>query len=306
MTSKELLYVKTVADEKNISRAAKKLYMAQPSLSQSIQRIEESIGTPLFQRTNAGMILTFAGERYYHMACQILKIYEDFEMEISDINDLKTGRIHIGITNHLGTLILPKVLPRFQELYPNVEVKITEETTTRLEQMLMASELDFAFTHTPPAEYAHPQLRYDSMGWDPFVIVLNKKHPLIDQAVLKNGYAYPVLDLKLLKNERFLMLPPSQRIRQITDNALAKAGIHPDIYLTMRNFESVQALASVGVGVTLLPLQYSRLPSDEYDPAFLSIDRTYHADWELCIVTLEGSFLSRAERVLIQIAKETL
>ena len=68
MTSKELIYVKTVADEKSISRAARKLFMAQPSLSQSIQRIEESLGTALFHRTTGGLTLTFAGERYYHRA----------------------------------------------------------------------------------------------------------------------------------------------------------------------------------------------------------------------------------------------
>ena len=72
MTTKELLYVKTVADEHNISKAAKKLFMAQPSLSQSIQRIEESIGMPLFHRTTTGLTLTFAGERYYHMAAQVV------------------------------------------------------------------------------------------------------------------------------------------------------------------------------------------------------------------------------------------
>lgn len=86
MTTKELLYVKTVADEKNISRAAKKLFIAQPSLSQSIQRIEESVGTELFNRTSGGLTLTFAGERYYHMAVQVLKLYQDFEMEISEEN----------------------------------------------------------------------------------------------------------------------------------------------------------------------------------------------------------------------------
>ena len=112
MTSKELLYVKTVADEKNISRAAKKLFIAQPSLSQSIQRIEDSVGLPLFNRTAGGLTLTFAGERYYHMAVQVLKIYQDFELEVSDINNLKTGKSHLGTTNHLSTLTLAKILPR--------------------------------------------------------------------------------------------------------------------------------------------------------------------------------------------------
>ena len=129
MTTKELLYVKTVADEHNISKAAKKLFMAQPSLSQSIQRIEESIGMPLFHRTTTGLTLTFAGERYYHMAVQVLKMYEDFQLEISDINNLKTGHIHIGITNHLGTLVLPRVLPAYKNICPHVEITIHEENT---------------------------------------------------------------------------------------------------------------------------------------------------------------------------------
>lgn len=89
MTRKELLYVKTIADEKSLSRAADKLFIAQPSLSISLQKIEESLGVKLFQRTNRGTLLTFAGERYYQMAQDILKIYNDFEIEVSDINNLK-------------------------------------------------------------------------------------------------------------------------------------------------------------------------------------------------------------------------
>ena len=96
MTSRELEYIKTVADEKSISSAARKLYIAQPSLSQSLQRIEENLGAKLFNRTPSGLTLTYAGERCYQMACQVLKIYSDFEAEISDINQLKTGRIVMG------------------------------------------------------------------------------------------------------------------------------------------------------------------------------------------------------------------
>ena len=91
MTTRELLYVKTTADTGNISKAAKKLFVTQPSLSQSLQRIEDSIGTKIFVRSPDGLKLTFAGEKYYQMACQVLKIYDDFSSEITDINDLKVG-----------------------------------------------------------------------------------------------------------------------------------------------------------------------------------------------------------------------
>lgn len=304
MTSKELIYVKTVADEKSISGAARKLFMAQPSLSQSIQRIEEGLGTPLFNRTTGGLTLTFAGERYYHMASQILKMYEDFELEISDINNLRTGRVHLGITNHLGTLILAHVLPRYREICPQIELYIHEENTATLERMLMSGELDFVIAHAPK-EITQSQIRYDILSRDPFVITVSPDSGLIKKAVGKPGYPYPVLDLKHLKNETFLMLHKEQRIRQITDTVLTKAGIHqPKIALTLRNYETALLLAARGVGVTLVPLQYARIVTEEFCPAFLSIDDKYDANWDLCIATQQNSFLSKADQLFIRLVKE--
>lgn len=304
MTSKELLYVKTVADEKSISRAARKLFMAQPSLSQSIQRIEETLGTALFNRTTGGLTLTFAGERYYHMATQILKRYEDFELEISDINNLRTGRVHMGITNHLGTLTLARILPEYQNICPYIELYIHEENTASLEKMLLRGELDFVVMHAPK-ESSQPQICYDVMTKDPFVIAIQPCHPLIGTAVRKPGYPYPVLDLKLLAQESFLMLHKEQRIRQITDAVLSKAGIlHPRISLTLRNFETALLLAARGLGVTLVPLQYVQMASYEFCPTLLCIDKQYDASWDMCIAILRDGFLSKADQLFIRLVKE--
>ncbi|MCI8660002.1 MAG: LysR family transcriptional regulator [Lachnospiraceae bacterium] len=304
MTSKELIYVKTAADEKSISRAARKLFMAQPSLSQSIQRIEEALGTALFNRTNGGLTLTFAGERYYHMAVQILKMYEDFELEISDINNLRTGRIHMGITNHLGTLTLARILPEYKKLCPYIELFIHEENTASLERMLLRGELDFVIMHAPK-ESSQPQIFYDIMERDPFVIAIHPEHELVKKAVQKPGYPYPVLDLKLLLDEPFLMLHKEQRIRQITDSVLSRAGLaNPRIALTLRNYETALLLAARGLGVTLIPLQYFKMASYEFCPTLLSIDEKYDACWDMCIATLQNSFLSKADQLIIRLIKE--
>lgn len=304
MTSKELIYVKTVADEKSISRAARKLFMAQPSLSQSIQRIEESLGTALFHRTTGGLTLTFAGESYYHMASQILKMYEDFELEISDINNLRTGRIHVGITNHLGTLTLARILPEYKQLCPHIEIFIHEENTASLERMLLRGELDFVIMHAPRESTPSP-IHYDIMNRDPFVIAIHPRHELVSQAVRKPDYPYPVLDVRLLEQESFLMLHKEQRIRQITDGVLAKAGIHqPRIALTLRNYETALLLAARGLGVTLIPLQYFQMASYEYQPALLSMDKQYDASWDMCIASLQNGFLSKADHLFIRLVKE--
>lgn len=304
MTQKELIYVKTIADEKSISRAARKLFMAQPSLSQSVQRIEEGLGTALFHRTTNGLTLTYAGERYYHMATQILKMYEDFELEISDINNLRTGRIHLGITNHLGTLTLARILPEYRQLCPFIELYIHEENTTVLEQMLLRGELGFAILHAPK-EISQPQIHYDIMKKDPFVIAIHPQHKLLQKAVEKPGYPYPVLDIRLLAQEPFLMLHKQQRIRQITDSVLSKAGItNPQIALTLRNYETALLLAARGLGITMIPLQYFQMASYEFCPALLCIDEKYDASWNMCIASLQNSFLSKADQLFIRLVKE--
>ena len=171
----------------------------------------------------------------------------------------------------------------------------------------MSGELDFAIMHTPGDIRTQPQFHFDIMRRDPFVIALAPDHPLIRQAERKDGYPYPVLDVRLLKNESFLMLHKSQRIRQITDEVLGRAGIQrPKISLTLRNFETAQLLAAQGMGVTFVPLEYSRITSEEYLPALLSIDNAYQAHWDMCITSLKRGFLSKADQLFIRIAKEEL
>ena len=161
MTSRELEYIKTVADEKSISAAARKLYIAQPSLSQSLQRIEENLDAHLFNRTPSGLTLTYAGKRCYQMACQVLKIYSDFETEISDIKQLKSGRIVMGTTNHLGTVILPKILPEFKTNSPSIELDIRRRLIPgKLEEQVLTGAMDFALLHAPKLA-PNPLLDYE-------------------------------------------------------------------------------------------------------------------------------------------------
>lgn len=306
MTSRELLYVKTIAEEKSVTRAAKKLYIAQPSLSQAIQKLEEQLGTPLFNRTTNGLLLTYAGERYYHMATQMLKMYEDFENEVSDINDLKTGRIHFGITNHLGTLVLPQTMRRFREISPQIEVMVTEDNTENLEKRLLSGELDFVVMHTP-AQIQPGRLQYEILKRDPFVVVLCPDHPLISRARQREDAPYPVLDIRLLEHEPMIRLYPEQRIRQVTDAVLRRAGIrNVPTALTLRNHTTAQLLAAQGIGVTMVPLEYSRLTVAQSNPVLLSIGPRYKAWWDMCIATTEDGFLSKADLLFIQCMKDLI
>ncbi|NLY45417.1 MAG: LysR family transcriptional regulator [Tissierella sp.] len=302
MNDRELLYVKTIAETKSISEAAKKLFVAQPSLSQALQKIEQSIGTPLFIRHQGGMMLTLAGEKYYKAANEILNIYNDFTNEITYINDLKKGRVTIGITNFMGSYLLPKIIPPFNDKYPNIEIYITEKNSSILEQELLDCTIDFAIMHNHPKRQ-NKSILYDVLYKDPFVIVTKKGY--IPATYKKknedSNSSYPKIDIRLLKDEKFIMVDKGKGIRNVCDIILDTAGINPRIALTTKSYETARRLASTGYGITMIPLEYIKIFEGKYDADYYFIDNDESSYWNTCIATNPNMYQSRVAKVFIEL-----
>lgn len=309
MTSRELLYIKTIADEKSITRAAQKLYLTQPSLSHCVTSIEKQLGTRLFRRTSGGLILTYAGEKYYRMACEVLRIYASFEAELAEESDLARGRVTLGITNYLACDLLPRMLPAFHREHPGVEVRVVEETTNELQRRLLSGRLDFAIMHTGAGDGASedPGLAHEVLSRDPFLIIAPKGNPHDAQAIRKEGMPYPELDPALLDGEPFLMVSKGQRIRHVTDRVLAMAGANVQTVFTSRNYETLRRLAAEGMGYTLVPQQYiGILGGEDYQSCCYCIPERYDAAWDLSVVTLKDAYLSRAAKAFLKAFKTSI
>ncbi len=309
MTDKELLFFRTIVDEKSISKAAEKLQLTQPSLSQRLNRIEHNLGIKLFTRTKNGLVLTYAGERYYQLASQILKIYNDFEIEVSEINQLKKGRLTIGINTFLSIHILPVVLPAFLDLCPQFEIRVVEKTTTQLERDLAMGELDFAVMHASPApsdtEDFSSFIDLYILSQDPFVLVTKKNHPLHVHAVQDSPQAEPRIDLKLFAGEPFILVDRGQRIRQVSDYILQNADMSPKIAITTKSFEGARRLACQGLGVTFVPRQYTEIfPSKLYEGTCYSLDGKYGSVWNLVVAVAKDSYISNASKLFIRLLSE--
>jgi DNA-binding transcriptional LysR family regulator len=306
VTERELLYVKTIVEERSISKAAKKLFLTQPSLSNCIQKIEVQLGTKLFKRTNTGLIPTLAGERYYQIAADIMKIYNDFEIEVSDINNLKKGRIILGITIYLATYMLPIILPKFKEKCPNIEVHIVERNSTELDNALSSGEIDFAIMHTFPfCERSNsPNVDIYPLFKEPILLVTPKDHPLRQYAVNNQDLEYPQIDLALFANEPFIMLNKEQKIRHVSDFILQKANINPIIALTTKSYETARRLACEGIGVTFVPLQYLKIFPGIYHPAYYYIAEAYSPYWMMCVAVQKNAYISKAAQLFIKMVSE--
>jgi len=309
MTSRELLYVKTIADEKSITKAAQKLYLTQPSLSHCVASIEKQLGTRLFRRTSSGLVLTYAGEKYYRMACEVLRVYAAFESEINEESELVRGRITLGITNYLACDLLPRMLPRFHREHPGIELRVVEETTDELEKRLLSGRLDFAIMHTGAGDGASedPGLAHEVLRRDPFLLLAPPDHPYADRAVSRGGMEDAELDPALLSGEPFLMVSKGQRIRHVADRVLSQAGFAPQIVFTSRNFETLRRLCAQGMGYTFIPRHYiGLLGGEDYRTECYAIPERYEAFWELSVVTLKDTYLSRAAKAFLKSFKESI
>ena len=300
MTQNELLYILTIAEHGNITRAAQELFISQPSLSESLNKVEQEFGTTIFDRTQDGLVPTAFGLRYLDTARKILDRFKRLETELDEYRQMRRGKLTFGIPMNLGTYLLPKILPAFQELYPDITVQFKENNSSELDKLMLSGKLDFSVMHY---ETPNEAIHYELLAEDDFYLVM----PL----TLTRKYHFPdyrplnVYDLKALEKEPFLMVANRQKLRQVADSILSQLSIKPNIRYTTKNMETAKRLAASGMGVTFLPHSYLNLFSGVDNLACYPLDPALQASWKLVIGYPKGRPLSKCSKAFIPFLKSS-
>lgn len=176
---KELNYLIAIAEEKSISKAADRLYMAQSSLSQFLQTMESNLDSKLFVRTSKGVRLTEAGNIMLKYAYVTLSEYHRTQDEIQDLKELKSGSVILGISGFRGSYLLPPVLNAFKLDYPGIRVQIVEKNSMALEQMLLNGEIDIALLVLPVSD---SRLEPTFVMNDEICLIAHENHPIMNDA----------------------------------------------------------------------------------------------------------------------------
>lgn len=176
MEIKELNYLIAIAEEKSISKAADRLYMAQSSLSQFLQTLESSLDSKLFVRTSRGVRPTEAGNIMLKYAYATLAEYHRTQDEIQDLKDLKSGSVILGISGFRGSYLLPPVLNAFKLDYPGIRVQIVEQNSMALEQMLLNGEIDVALLVLPVSD---SRIQPTFVMNDEICLIAHENHPIM-------------------------------------------------------------------------------------------------------------------------------
>jgi DNA-binding transcriptional LysR family regulator len=243
MELRHLRYFVTVADECHYGRAAKRLGMTQPPLSQQIRQLEEELGVSLFRRLGRNIELTDAGWVFLDDAQRTLAQAERSIQNARRAARGEIGQLDVGLVVTATYSVVPAVLQGFRERYPQVTVILHELTTPEQTQALRDKKIDVGFLRRP---VFGDDLEIRTVFQEPLIVVLPKKHPL---ATVKN------LSVEMLRDEQFILSPPRLRLAWY-DQVMClcqEAGFTPNITQQAVHIETILGLVAGGMGITLLP-----------------------------------------------------
>ncbi|KYG92986.1 LysR family transcriptional regulator [Paenibacillus sp. SEL1] len=299
MEFRQLQYTLQIAAEKNFSRAAEKLHIAQPSLSQQLSKLEKELGVLLFQRNTSTVELTHAGASFVEKAKKIVDAVEQLRQEMDDISQLRKGKVVVGSMPITGSHLLPHVLPVFKKAHPDIEIVLVEDSSMNLEKKTASGDTDLSLLSLPLVE---PTLSYVPIGEEWIDLAVPPGHPL---ALRKNGGHSQPVHMEELKDEPFVVLKKGQGFRKLTMDLCHQAGFEPNVVFESTNMETLQSLVATGMGVTLVPRFIARAASSEFVPALLPLAEPTPSR-TLAIAYRNGRYLSKAAEAFIDTFRETV
>lgn len=241
----QLRYFLQVAKHGNFTRAAEELHISQPALSRSVQKLEEELGQPVFERKSRSVCLTDAGALLQARVQQILSIIEDTKAEITD--DGKSGRIRVGAIPTIAPYFLPDVLRSFSTDFPKAALIVQENTTDALLKSCTQGEIDLAILALPVAAR---YLEVEELFEEELHLVLPPEHPLVkkDKIRLSDVEPFP-----------FVLLDEAHCL---SDNIVAfcrQKSFQPVAVERTSQLAMVQELVSLAHGVSMIPEMAKRL-----------------------------------------------
>lgn len=300
----DLKYIQTVAEEGSISKAALKLYISQPSLSNAIKKIETDLGASIFSRTKNGLILTQIGSKYFIMANNILKIYADFENDLYEMDQLAKGKAHFGITNNAGSILLPSILPTFEKMAPGFDVSFEENRSLELIELLKRGKLDFAVLHIEPSYRDDPSIEYHSISTSQFLLATARNHPCCQGIVKTPKQKYPSVDLTRFQNERFILTDYDQMSRNIAKRIFRAYNFTPPKTVVTRNLITAAKLAGAQFGVTFYPEMFLSYVDNGHDLDLYTIGDGSQSQWELVVATLSQAYIPKSTQYFTKLIQE--
>ncbi|MGN2621015.1 LysR family transcriptional regulator [Bacillus stercoris] len=292
MELKQLEYFYAVCQELHFTRAAEKVGISQPSLSQQIKLLEHEIGTPLFDRIGKKTALTESGKLLLQYTRKIFYEVEQAKTSIDELNGLQRGTILVGTLLTVEDYLITPTLLSFHQKYPGVKVSVFGLRTGDIHKQLIENKLDLGIVFLP---MKGDELESISLSTEEMAFAVPEGHPLENQ---------DMLDVEVLKTTPSILLPQQYFIRNLIDEACKDLGFLPKPIFEITTMQSLINMVMKGVGVTILPkpyLEYLNHPHIRIIPILKP-----NLSREIGVVYRKDKYLSAATHAFISALKETV
>lgn len=305
-----LEYFLVAAEELNFTKAAKKLFISQQSLSNHISKLEEYFHADLFDRTPP-LSLTNEGHCLVKHAKEMLRIKDDAQKEIRDMRNFQSGILNIGSPHSWGRLLLPYILPKYAALYPNIEIHLEEGTPPEITSKLSSGTLDLGFGFMPDEckDFEVTILCNERILFLTPYSVIYKTYPENADYIIDTMKQKP--DISLIKHCPFLISNKTSRTGIAARNIFRYLEITPNIILESRNLEMLLQLCLRGMGCMFCPETFVSEALTGRNSAAISELGIYELPYPnlnraIAISYNKRKYITQASREFIRLAKESV
>lgn len=234
-------YFVEVVKQKSMTKAAASLFITQPTISNTIKLLEEELEVILFNRYKNQIYLTDAGEAFFSQCKEMLKMYDNIPNELSNLLELKTGRLKIGIPTIINIRTLINLISQFHKMYPNITFQLFENGSKKIENDIYYGDLDMGITVLPTN---NKNFNTFSFLEEKLKLVVHKNHKLSKRKTI---------NIDDLKEQEFILFNSDFYLNDKIKNTCRNYGFNPNMIFETTQWSFIEEMLLNNLGVCILP-----------------------------------------------------
>ncbi|ABS13151.1 MULTISPECIES: LysR family transcriptional regulator [Brucella] len=277
-----------VVRQGGFSAAAKTINATQSTVSKAVRQLEDELGLVLLDREISPSRLTTAGEIVFRRAVAMLAEKDDMLAELGELRGLKRGLLKLGLPPIGSSVLFAPVFAAYTKLYPEIDIQLVEHGSRRLEELLLAGDVELAASLLPVED----SFEWQDVRCEPVVALLSTDH------ALARGDGVSLQDIASLP---FILFESGFALNHIILDACRSHGFSPNVAVRSSQIDFIVELVAAGMGIGFLP---KMIAEQRHHPGVL-IHRIKGADvnWNLALIWRKGAFLSHAARAWLELSK---
>ena len=275
-----------VVRQGGFSQAAKVVAATQSTVSKAVKQLEDEIGVLLLDRIGHRSTLTAAGEMVYRRALRILAERDDLVRELNELRGLQRGLLRLGLPPVGSSTLFAPLFAAYRGRYPGIDIRLVEHGSARLEEMLLAGEIDLAVSLLPVSE----EFDWQEVRREPLEVMVPANDPLADRSTVRFAE---------LRDHPFILFESGFALNRVIMQACRLHAFEPEVAARSTQIDFMVALVAAGLGVAFLPRM---LAEQRRQPLVRHVAIVEPEPvWDVAMIWRRGAYLSHAAKAWLAI-----